>query len=91
MIVEQRDDRLRPGLPLQVKRPGRSPGSFTTGIGELKHVIARRGHEGLNDRARCRAAMLTDPAWQEYLAMVADDLDVQARRIPVPSSVSPIP
>ncbi len=103
MIVEERDYRLKPGklglfvstyekhgLPLQVKYLGKFLGYFTTEIGELNHVVALWGYEGLDDRARRRAAMLADPQWQEYLGMVADYLDVQNTRILTPSSFSPI-
>ncbi len=103
MIVEERDYRLKPGklglfvstyekygLPLQVKHLGKFLGYFTTEIGELNHVVALWGYEGLDDRARRRAAMLADPQWQEYLGMVADYLDVQNTRILTPSSFSPI-
>ena len=103
MIVEERDYRLKPGklglfvatyekhgLPLQVKHLGKFLGYFTTEIGELNHVVALWGYEGLDDRARRRSAMLADPQWQEYLIMVADYLDVQNTRILTPSSFSPI-
>lgn len=103
MIVEERDYRMKPGklglfvstyekhgLPLQVKYLGQFLGYFTTEIGELNHVVALWGYEGLDDRARRRAAMLADPQWQEYLGMVADYLDVQNTRILTPSSFSPI-
>ena len=103
MIVEERDYRLKPGklglfvstyekhgLPLQLKHLGQFLGYFTTEIGELNHVVALWGYEGLDDRARRRAAMLADPQWQEYLGMVADYLDVQNTRILTPSSFSPI-
>lgn len=103
MIVEERDYRLKPGklglfvstyekhgLPLQLKHLGKFLGYFTTEIGELNHVVALWGYEGLDDRARRRAAMLADPEWQAYLGMVADYLDVQNTRILTPSSFSPI-
>lgn len=103
MIVEERDYRLKPGklglfvstyekhgLPLQLKHLGKFLGYFTTEIGELNHVVALWGYEGMDDRARRRAAMLADPEWQEYLGMVADYLDVQNTRILTPSSFSPI-
>jgi hypothetical protein len=103
MIVEERDYRLKPGklglfvstyekhgLPLQLKHLGRFLGYFTTEIGELNHVVALWGYEGMDDRARRRAAMLADPQWQEYLSMVADYLDVQNTRILIPSNFSPI-
>ncbi len=103
MIVEERDYRLKPGklglfvstyekhgLPLQVKYLGKFLGYFTTEIGELNHVVALWGYEGLDDRARRRAAMLADPQWQDYLGQVADYLDVQNTRILTPSSFSPI-
>ncbi len=103
MIVEERDYRLKPGklglfvstyekhgLPLQLKHLGKFLGYFTTEIGELNHVVALWGYEGMDDRARRRAAMLADPEWQEYLGMVADYLDVQNTRILTPSSFSPV-
>lgn len=103
MIVEERDYRLKPGtigrfvatyeahgLPLQIKHLGAFLGYFTSEIGELNHVVALWGYEGLDDRARRRAAMLADPEWQAYLGMVGDLLDVQNTRILTPSAFSPI-
>ena len=103
MIIEERDYRTKPGmagrfvatyrehgLPLQLKYLGKFLGYFTTEIGELNHVVALWGYDSLDDRLRRRAAMLADPAWQAYLAMVTDMLDVQNTRILIPSDFSPI-
>ncbi|WP_160123026.1 NIPSNAP family protein [Rhodovarius lipocyclicus] len=103
MLVEERDYRIRPGklgqfvatyeehgLPLQKHYLDRFLGYFTTEIGELNHVVAWWGYEGLDDRLRRRAAMLADPAWTAYLSMVTDLLDTQNSRILLPTGFSPI-
>lgn len=103
MIYEERDYRIKAGrlpefvrlygefgLSLQKEHLGVFVGYFTSEIGELNHVIAIWGYEGLDDRARRRKAMLADPRWQDYLTRVVDLIDIQTTRILSPVSYSPL-
>lgn len=103
MIYEERDYRTKAGklgefvkvygeygLPLQKKYLGTFVAYFTTEIGELNHVVALWGYESLEDRTTRRAAMLADPAWQDYLRRVDGLLDIQTTRILNPVSYSPL-
>lgn len=103
MIYEERDYRIKAGrlpefvrlygefgLPLQKEHLGTFVAYFTSEIGELNHVVAIWGYEGLDDRARRRMAMLADPRWQEYLGRVTDLIDIQTTRILTPVAYSPL-
>lgn len=103
MIIEERDYRIKAGktaqfvetyekhgLPIQKELLGTFLGYFTTEVGELNHVVALWGYEGLDDRLARRDRMMADPRWQAYLAMVTDLIDVQQTRILRPTSFSPM-
>ena len=103
MIYEERDYRAKAGkmaefvkvygeygLPIQKKYLGTFVAYFTSEIGELNHVVALWGYESLEDRTKRRAAMLADPAWQDYIRRVDGLLDLQTTRILSPVSFSPL-
>ena len=103
MIYEERDYHIRPGklasfiacyrdygLELQKKHLGTFVSYFTSEIGELNHVVALWGYESLDERARMRKAMLSDPAWQEYLTRVDGMIERQTTRILTPTQFSPL-
>jgi hypothetical protein len=103
MIYEERDYRIKAGrlgefvrlygefgLPLQKEHLGTFVAYFTSEIGELNHVVAIWGYQGLDDRERRRKAMLADPRWQSYLSRVVDLVDIQTTRILTPVSYSPL-
>jgi hypothetical protein len=103
MIYEERDYRIKPGklgefvntyeefgLPIQKELLGTFLGYFTSEIGELNHVVALWGYEGLDDRLARRDRMMADERWQEYLAKVVDLVDMQHSRILRPTRFSPM-
>lgn len=55
------------GLPIQTRYLGNLLGWFFTEIGPLNQIVHMWGYSDLNDRATRRAAMLADPAWQEFM------------------------
>jgi NIPSNAP len=80
MIVEQRTYTVKPGavpasldfyerevMEVQKKHLPQMVGYFSTEIGPLNQIIHMWGYADLNERARCRAALYADPAWQEVL------------------------
>ncbi len=59
----------REGFPIQSRHLGRPLGWYTSmDIGELNQIVHLWAYEGLEDRARRRAAMAADPEWQAFLA-----------------------
>lgn len=103
MIYEERDYHIRPGklatfvaayrdhgLEIQKKYLGTFISYFTTEVGELNHVVALWGYEGLDDRMARRARMLADPEWQAYLARVDGLIERQNTRILTPVDFSPL-
>jgi hypothetical protein len=103
MIIEERDYRIKPGkigqfvatyeehgLPIQKELLGTFLGYFTSEIGDLNHVVALWGYEGLDDRLERRDRMAADPRWHAYLVMVIDLVEHQETRVLRPTSFSPI-
>lgn len=103
MIFEERDYHIRPGklglfvaayrdfgLEIQKKYLGTFISYFTTEVGELNHVVALWGYEGLDDRMARRKKMLADPEWQEYLKRVDGMIERQNTRILTPVDFSPL-
>ncbi|MBJ3775852.1 NIPSNAP family protein [Acuticoccus mangrovi] len=103
MIYEERDYHVHPGklarfvalyrdhgLDIQKKYLGTFYAYFTTEIGELNHVVALWSYTSLDDRAQRRAAMMADPAWQDYLAKVDGLLERQTTRVLTPVDFSPM-
>jgi hypothetical protein len=48
------------------------------------------GYADLNERARCRAALYADPAWQAVLTRLLEMIEAMETRILVPTAFSPI-
>jgi hypothetical protein len=103
MIYEERDYRIvagrlaefvkiygEHGLPLQKKHLNTFVGYWTTEIGELNHVVAIWGYDGLSDRETRRKAMMADPEWHGYLDRVKGLIEVQTSRILTPVPYSPL-
>ena len=100
MIVDHRTYTLRPGtLPeyvklyesegytIQSRHLGKPVGWYTSmDIGQLNQIVHLWGYEDLADRARKRAAMQADPAWQAYLKKITPLIVTMENKIltPVP-------
>jgi hypothetical protein len=80
------------GLPVQLRHLGNLIGFFQTEIGPLNQVVHLWGFDTLEERQRRRAAMATDPDWQEFLRRNEElgALLYQEDKIVVPVSFSPI-
>lgn len=58
----------REGYPVQTKHLGEPIGWYVSmDIGQLNQIVHMWAYEDLADRARRRAAMQADPAWNAYL------------------------
>lgn len=105
MIVEERLYMLKPECPvgallevyestgaleLQKRMLGRLIGYFTTEVGMLNSVVHLWGYESFEDRARRRAALSVEPAWQDYLERVRPMLTSMENRLLLPTVFSPI-
>jgi hypothetical protein len=103
MIVEQRtytvksgavpaylDLYVREAMEVQKKHLPQMVGYFSTDIGPLNQIIHMWGYADLNERARCRAALYEDPAWQVVVKKLLEMIEVMETKILVPTAFSPI-
>jgi NIPSNAP len=104
MIVEQRAYRLHTGKVPEylriygeegraIQEPilGQMVGWFTANdIGELNRVVHMWAYEDLEDRARRRARLAADPAWQQVVAQLQPLIREQESTILSPTPWSPI-
>ena len=104
MIVEQRTYRLHTGKVPEylriygeqgraVQEPilGNMVGWFTANdIGELNRVVHLWAYDDLEDRARRRAQLAADPAWQQVVAQLQPLIREQETTILQPAPWSPI-
>lgn len=77
------------GLAIQRPILGNLIGYFTTELGALNQVVHLWAYESMDDRARRRAALLSDPAWVAYAAKVQPLVLTQENKILVPAPFSP--
>jgi hypothetical protein len=77
------------GLPVQKKHLGNLVGFFTTEVGNVNEIVHIWAYEDLADRAKRRAAMAADPAWQAYLQKSREYMKHMNNKILVPTSFSP--
>jgi hypothetical protein len=105
MIIDQRTYTAYPGklakwirlyeekaLPLQLKYLGELIGFFQTEVGPLNQVVHIWKYDSMGDRERRRAAMMADPAWQDFLkeSEALGALHTQENKILSPVSFSPL-
>ena len=103
-VVEMRTYGLKPGgqaewlknyqetvMELQKEVLGQMVGYFTTEIGPLNQVIHMWAYDGLDERARRRADLLSRPEWQAFLPKVRPLIETQESKILIPAPFSPIP
>jgi NIPSNAP len=80
------------GFPIQLKHIGQPLCYLQAESGELNSLVHLWVYESAADRERRRAAMMQDPAWQEYLkeSAVAACLDSQRTSLMVPVKFAPL-
>jgi len=69
------------GYPVQTKHLGAPLGYYFTDIGPLNRVVHLWGYADIGERARKRAAMESDPAWNAYRAKAGGFYVRQENRI----------
>jgi hypothetical protein len=69
------------GLAVQVGHLGRCLGFYVSDIGPQHQIVHLWAYSDLADRAKRRAAMLADPAWNAYYAKAADFFTHQENEI----------
>jgi hypothetical protein len=79
----------REGLPVQTKHLGNPFAYFTTEVGNVNEIVHIWAYQDLADRAKRRAAMAADPAWQAYLQKSREYFQHMNNKILVPTSFSP--
>jgi hypothetical protein len=77
------------GLELQKRTLGHLIGYFVTEIGQLSTVVHLWAYDSMEERAKRRAALAADPAWQAYLAKMQPLVTAMENRILVPTAFSP--
>jgi len=77
------------GLAIQRPILGNLVGYFTTEFGPLNQVVHLWAYASLEDRAKRRAKLLSDPSWTAYAAKVRPLVLWQENKILVPAPFSP--
>lgn len=77
-------------LELQMKTLGRLLGYFVTEVGELNALVHLWGYDSFEERARRRALLSAEPAWQDYLVAIRPMLKSMNNRLLTPTDFSPI-
>jgi hypothetical protein len=103
MIYEHRSYRLKngsvpeylrvvetEGIAIQKRHLGQLVGYFSTEIGPLNEIIHIWAFADLEDRAKRRAALLADPAWQAFLPRIRHLIEEGENRILKPAPFSPL-
>jgi hypothetical protein len=103
VIVEQRTYTLKAGavnaylaiyeqelIGVQTKHLPRMLGYFSTDVGPLNQIVHMWAYTDLNERTRCRAALASDPAWQEGSKKLYALIETMENKILVPAPFSPI-
>lgn len=78
------------GMAIQTRILGRMLGFFTTEFGPLNQVIHLWGYDSLEDRARRRAELWSNPAWLAFAAKAMPLLVSQENKLLNPTRFSPI-
>jgi len=69
------------GLKLQLKYLPHMVGYYFTEVGPVNMIVHLWAYESLDQRDRCRAAMVADAGWQAYLAKINPLIETQETRI----------
>jgi hypothetical protein len=78
------------GIAIQKRHLGQLVGYFSTEIGPLNEIIHIWAFADLEDRAKRRAALLADPAWQAFLPRIRHLIEEGENRILKPAPFSPL-
>jgi hypothetical protein len=78
------------GIALQKAYLGTLVGYFTSEIGPLNEIVHVWAYDSLDERARRRAALNADPAWQAFLPKIQALIEVMENKILLPTSFSPL-
>jgi hypothetical protein len=78
------------GLEIQKKTLGNLIGYFVTEVGQLSTVVHLWAYDSMEERARRRAELGANPAWQAYLAKMQPLVTAMENRILVPTAFSPL-
>lgn len=77
------------GLAIQRPILGNLVGYFTSELGDLNQVVHLWAYDSIEERARRRAILLSDPAWKTYAAKVQPLVLTQQNKILIPAPFSP--
>lgn len=69
------------GLAIQTRHLPHMAGYYFTEVGTQNQVVHLWAYEDLDQRERCRAALMADPAWRAYVAKIAPLIVTQETRL----------
>ncbi len=78
------------GLEIQKRTLGNLIGYFVTEVGQLSTVVHLWAYDSVEDRAKRRAELAANPAWQAYLAKMQPLVTAMENRILTPTAFSPL-
>jgi NIPSNAP len=103
VIIEQRTYMVKPGavpayleiyknegLAVQTRHLPRMLGYFFSEVGALNQIVHMWGYADLEERTRCRAALVADPEWQKTLKKLLELIVNMENKILLPADFSPI-
>jgi hypothetical protein len=79
------------GLEVQKRILGHLVGYYAVEVGELNRVVHLWAYETLDERARRRAALWSDPEWLAYVKEVGGLVTAQENQILTPAPVFQVP
>jgi hypothetical protein len=78
----------RDGLPIQLKHLPNYVGCFVSEIGPLNQVVHLWAYDSLAHREACRAKMMADPDWIEFMGKNGGSFTAQEVKILNPTRFS---
>jgi hypothetical protein len=78
------------GLEIQKRTLGNLIGYFVTEVGQLSTVVHLWAYDSMEDRAKRRAELAANPAWQAYLGKMQPLVTAMENRILTPTAFSPL-
>jgi len=69
------------GLAIQTRHLPNLIGYYFTEVGTQNQIVHLWGYEDLNQRDKCRAGLVADPAWSTFVAKLAPLIRTQETRL----------
>jgi hypothetical protein len=73
------------GMAIQTRHLPHMVGYYFTEVGTQNQIVHLWAYEDLNQRDKCRAGLVADPAWQAYVARITPLILSQETRLMKPA------